>query len=98
MLCCEFKAHVNCPFLLVMLFFLGVIIDKQVHDALCLGSTTGAGIFMQKGQAMLVLLLICRNSLLTALGDKMEIPKQFIRRHSNIFLSNIVQHDPIFRQ
>ena len=52
----EFKAHVNCLFLLGLQSFLGVIIDKQAHDALCLATTTGAGIFMQKGRAVLVLL------------------------------------------
>jgi hypothetical protein len=45
-----------------------------------------------------VLLYICRNFLLTGLGDSMEIPKQLIWRLSKIFLSNIVQHDPTFRQ
>ncbi len=75
---CEFKAHINCLFHLVLQTFGVVIIDKQAHDALFLGSTTGARIFMQKGRAVLVLLYIYRNFLFAALGGYMEIPKQLI--------------------
>ncbi len=78
MLWCEFMAPVNCLVLLVMQTFVGVINDKQAHDALCLGSTTGVGILMQKDRAVLALLYICRKFLLIALGDTMEFTKRLI--------------------